>query len=274
MFSSPFLGRSSNVIQFWLSFNSGWFNHRLSRWSTLASMPLVSWLQVLTNGADYADTVGIPQRTCQEQMDGFLKYLLFRGWNAPLGMYQLSYRANCLSTGSQPSTVSVVDGWSGHVCFSAIDEKNSWPNSKSIQLQSPESNDQIKTLSEESSSLAQIWMTVSLYNFACVSTIHSVSSLKLEGILWPNWNRVEPGFDKTKILDHTHCLHRRVRRNWRSWLKVAQNLLHWHKNIAKEPRTDALCVCLTGRFVCECPFYCTGKVWPKGSLLMRRMKHL
>lgn len=47
-------------------------------------------------------------------------------------------------------------------------------------------------------------------------------------------------------------LHRRVKRNWRSWLKVAQNLLHWHKNIAKEPWTDALCVCvcLTGRFVC------------------------
>ena len=44
-------------------------------------------------------------------------------------------------------------------------------NSKSIQLQSPESNDQIKILSEETSSLAQVWMTVSLYNFACVSTI-------------------------------------------------------------------------------------------------------
>lgn len=40
-----------------------------------------------------------------------------------------------------------------------------------VQLQSPESNDQIKTLSEESSSLAQVWMTASLYNFACVSTI-------------------------------------------------------------------------------------------------------
>ena len=52
-----------------------------------------------------------------------------------------------------------------------FDEHNSWPNSKSIQLQSPESNDQIKILSEESSSLAQVWMTVSLYNFAYVSTI-------------------------------------------------------------------------------------------------------
>lgn len=40
-----------------------------------------------------------------------------------------------------------------------------------VQLQSPESNDQIKTLSEESSSLAQVRMTASLYNFACVSTI-------------------------------------------------------------------------------------------------------
>lgn len=80
---------------------------------------------------------------------------------------------------------------------------------------------------------------------------HSISSLKLEGILWPN-----PEIDSGT--------YRRVKRNWRSWLKVAQNLLNWHKNIAKEPWTDALCVCVCvfDREVCECPFYCTGKVWP------------